>query len=178
MRSRERTAQSRTRPGSRWTGDLTWASRAFLEKNAKCFSERIRDGRIVEGHGDLRPEHICLTPKPIVIDCLEFCQELRELDPADELAFLALECERLNQPCVGDWFRKAYEQKTGDRIPPPLLAFYRAYRILRRAKIAAWHLREPAIRDPARFAAKARRYLELANPSPTELGCLEMGATS
>ena len=116
----------------------------------------------MDGHGDLRPEHICLTPEPVVIDCLEFCSELRELDPADELAFLALECERLAQPRVGNWFRDAYEEHTGDRLPRPLLAFYRRYRILRRAKIAAWLLKEPGARDPARFAAKARHYLELA----------------
>ncbi len=136
----------------------------FLESHAQCFEERVREQRILEGHGDLRPEHICLTPEPVVIDCLEFCGELRELDPADELAFLALECERLGQPRVGDWFRQAYEERSGDRIPGPLSDFYRAHRVLRRAKIAVWHLREPGIRQPERFAAKARRYLELAGP--------------
>jgi len=151
---------------------------AFLKRHPDLFAERVRKGRITEGHGDLRPEHICLTPEPVVIDCLEFCQELRELDPADELAYLALECERLGQPRVGDWFREAYEQRTGDHPSRPLLAFYRAYRILRRAKIAAWHLREPAICAPAHFAAKARRYLELADPSPTDTENPETGAMS
>jgi aminoglycoside phosphotransferase family enzyme len=137
---------------------------AFLAKNTELFEERVRMGRIVEGHGDLRPEHICLTPEPVVIDCLEFCQELREQDPADELAFLALECERLGQPRVGDWFLGAYEERAGDRPSRPLLEFYRTYRILRRAKIAAWHLSEPTTRDRERYAARARRYLEFARP--------------
>jgi aminoglycoside phosphotransferase family enzyme len=133
----------------------------FLDEEPRCFDTRVREQRIVEGHGDLRPAHICLTSEPVVIDCLEFCSELREVDPADELAFLALECERLGQPRVGGWFLEAYEQRTRDRIPRPLLDFYRGYRILRRAKIAAWHLREPASRDLAAYAARARRYLEL-----------------
>ena len=136
---------------------------AFLKAHAPDLDQRVRDHRIVEGHGDLRPEHICLTSDPVIIDCLEFCQELRELDPADELAFLGLECERLGQPRVGAWFLEAYEERTGDRIPRTLLSFYRSYRILRRAKIAAWHLREPTVSDPGRFAAKARHYLELAS---------------
>jgi len=148
---------------------------AFLAKHTAHFEERIRSGLIVEGHGDLRPEHICLTPEPVIIDCLEFCRELREVDPADELAFLALECERLGQAQVGHWFMEAYEERTGDRLPGPLLAFYRTYRILRRAKIAAWHLSEPTTLDPGRFAARARRYLELAGPQsagPGEAGRL------
>jgi hypothetical protein len=35
---------------------------------------------------------------------------------------------------------------------------------MRRAKIAALHLDDPTVRDPARFAAMARRYLEMAEP--------------
>mgnify|MGYP006202207167 CR=1 FL=1 len=37
-------------------------------------------GRIVEGHGDLRPEHIYLGTPPAIIDRLEFSMELRTLD--------------------------------------------------------------------------------------------------
>ncbi len=137
----------------------------FLERHPETFEARVRDGRIVEGHGDLRPEHIYLTPEPAIVDCLEFCSELRELDPADELAFLMLECERLGQPRVGEWFRDLYEEHTGDVLPEPLLDFYRQYRALRRAKIAAWHLQEPMAREQERFLAKAQRYLELARPT-------------
>lgn len=140
----------------------------FLERHDACFEERVRDGRIVEGHGDLRPEHIYLTPEPAVVDCLEFCRELRELDPLDDLAFLALECEMLGQPDVGRGFLEIYEGQTGDRICPPLVRFYRVYRCLRRAKIAAWHLEDPTTRDPERFARKAARYLELAEPAAAE----------
>jgi aminoglycoside phosphotransferase family enzyme len=138
----------------------------FLEKHGACFEARVREGRIVEGHGDLRPEHIYLSAEPAVVDCLEFCRELRELDPLDDLAFLALECELLGQPDVGRWFLEIYERLSGDRLCWPLVRFYRGYRILRRAKIAAWHLEDPAAPDPARFAAKATRYLELAEPAP------------
>ncbi len=137
---------------------------AFLKEHAALFAERVRQGRIVDGHGDLRPEHICLLSEPVVFDCLEFCPELREQDPADELAFLGLECERLGQPRVGHWFIEIYEERTGDRLPRPLLDFYRGYRILRRAKIAAWHLNDPSDRDRAGYAARARRYLDLGRP--------------
>jgi len=57
-----------------------------------------RGSRVVDAHGDLRPEHICLDePAPVVIDCLEFSRALRLLDPLSELSFLALECRRLGE---------------------------------------------------------------------------------
>lgn len=139
---------------------------AFLAGHRALFEERIRAARIIDGHGDLRPEHICLMPDPVIIDCLEFCQQLREVDPADELAFIALECERLGQPRVGQWFIDAYQERVGELIPSPLLDFYRNYRILRRAKIAAWHLNDPQGRDRERYGARARHYLELATALP------------
>jgi aminoglycoside phosphotransferase family enzyme len=54
----------------------------------------VYTGKIIEAHGDLWPEHICLEDKPVIIDCLEFNRALRILDTVSELAFLALECEQ------------------------------------------------------------------------------------
>jgi len=56
----------------------------------------------VEGHGDLRTEHVCMENGVDIIDCLEFSEALRINDPLDELAFLALECERFGAPGLGD----------------------------------------------------------------------------
>jgi aminoglycoside phosphotransferase family enzyme len=141
---------------------LSGAQLAFLAAHPSLFDRRVEDGRIVEGHGDLRPEHICLAPEPAIIDCLEFSYELRILDPADELAFLVLECERLGDARVGRWFLEAYREITGDDPPDALLRFHRVYRALRRATIAVWHLRDPSVSDPERWRERARRYLELA----------------
>lgn len=135
---------------------------AFLERHGALFDQRVREGRIIEGHGDLRPEHICLTPEPAIIDCLEFSRDLRIVDPADELAFLALECERLRKPVVGRWFLETYTRIAGDDPPPALLQFHRTYRALRRATIAAWHLQDPSVRDHEKWRKRARRYIELA----------------
>ena len=57
----------------------------------ELFEQRVAEGRIVEGHGDLRPEHICFAERPVIFDCIEFIREFRELDGADELSFLAAE---------------------------------------------------------------------------------------
>jgi aminoglycoside phosphotransferase family enzyme len=123
---------------------------------------RVRDGRIIEAHGDLRPEHICLEDEPVIIDCLEFNQALRILDTVSELAFLALECERLGAPAVGKGIVETYSKASGDWPSRRLLAFYKSYHAGMRAKIAVWHLNEPEVRDAAQWRQKAQHYLRLA----------------
>ena len=60
--------------------------------------KRMSEGRIIECHGDLRPEHICLAPKPVIIDRVEFSRDLRIMDVAEELSSLSLECDILDAP--------------------------------------------------------------------------------
>ncbi len=72
-----------------------------LQRHAQALGARAEAGRLREGHGDLRPEHIGLDGTPVVIDCLEFNRALREVDPFDELAFLDLECRMLGADWIG-----------------------------------------------------------------------------
>jgi len=134
----------------------------FLHERADWFERRVRQGRIVEGHGDLRPEHVCLLPEPVVIDCLEFNREFRILDPLDELGYLALECERLHAPQVGRWLLQSYQLASGDVAPVSLLHFYQCCRAVLRAKLALWHLRDDGRHPPGKWTATASGYLELA----------------
>lgn len=136
----------------------------FLAAHGALVRHRATAGRIVEGHGDLRPEHVCLgsaSPPfaPCVIDCLEFDRDLRIFDPIEELAFLSLECERMRATWVGKEFIKTYRAITQDRFTPQLFAFYRTQRALTRAKIAAWHLRDDEVRDLSDWRTLAHGYL-------------------
>jgi uncharacterized protein len=134
----------------------------FLETHAGLFDQRVRQGRIIEGHGDLRPEHVCLLAQPVIIDCLEFNREFRIVDPADELGYLALECERLHAPEVGHWLLEGYREASGDAPPVALLHFYQSWRAVLRAKLALWHLRDDGRHRPDRWVATAKEYLQLA----------------
>ena len=62
----------------------------FLERHADLFARRIADGRIREGHGDLRLEHVYLGPGDDiqVIDCIEFNERFRHGDVEREVAEL------------------------------------------------------------------------------------------
>jgi uncharacterized protein len=133
-----------------------------LHARPELMLERHRAGRIVEGHGDLRPEHIGLERSPVVIDCLEFSRALRLVDPADELAFLALECAMAGDAEAGARLQRLYEGASGDRPPERLLAWYASYRALLRARLAALHSLEPGARTPAAWLSQADRYLEAA----------------
>jgi uncharacterized protein len=141
-----------------------------LEGASATLGHRIRDGRFVEGHGDLRPEHVLLGPRPMVIDCLEFRRDLRLIDPADELGFLALECDRLGAPEAGGVFLRAYEAATGDRPPHEVILLYQGRRALLRAKLAAWHEADPSSQEGARWRRRALRYLDLAAERASRLG--------
>jgi aminoglycoside phosphotransferase family enzyme len=134
----------------------------FLEREGGLFDERVDRGFVVEGHGDLRPEHVCLETRPQIIDCLEFSRELRTVDCAEELGFLALECERLGAARIKGELFEAYGTISGDRPPAALVDFYQSHHALSRARLAIRHLDDPAPRDPARWPRQARDYLRLA----------------
>lgn len=125
--------------------------------------EPLEKRRIIEGHGDLRPEHIYLTDPPAIIDCLEFNRDLRLLDPFDDLSYLALECTRLGAESLAAEVVDAYARRVGIRPPPPLLDFYRGYRATIRARLAIAHLFDWPRRDAGRWTAQARAYLEIAH---------------
>lgn len=134
----------------------------FVDRGAGVLDSRIAAGRIVEGHGDLRPEHICLLERPVVIDCLEFNRDFRLLDLADELAYLALECERLGSSRTGETIVTACLRSLNDSPPPELIHFYGAYRALVRATIAAWHIDDAPAAEVNHWIGRARDYLRLA----------------
>jgi aminoglycoside phosphotransferase family enzyme len=131
------------------------ADRALLEA-------RAAGGHVVEGHGDLRPEHIFVLDAPVIIDCLEFNRALRLVDPFDEIDFLGLECERLGAAWVGARLRSDLEAQLGDRIDERLHRFYVALRACLRARLAAAHLTEPEPREPHKWLQRARDYLAIA----------------
>lgn len=122
--------------------------------------QRAEQGRVVEGHGDLRPEHICFTEPLEIFDCLEFSAELRQLDVADELAFLMAECDFLGAGWVGPRLWEAFHREYDDTADPALLAFYQAYRACVRAKVAA--LRSSQLTGAPRQAALAEAGAHLA----------------
>jgi aminoglycoside phosphotransferase family enzyme len=134
----------------------------FLARLPELFDRRAEDGRIVEGHGDLRPEHVCLQSPPVIFDRLEFNRAFRIIDTADELAYLAMECERLGAPQLESELFGVYRRITGDHPSPQLVCFYKAHRACVRARLAIWHLRDQEKSTWPRWRAVAGEYLQIA----------------
>jgi aminoglycoside phosphotransferase family enzyme len=136
--------------------------RRFLETHGADLAERARRRRILDGHGDLRPEHIWLGDKVRIIDCLEFNSALRASDPIDEIAFLDLECERLGAPRAGARIRERVLAELGERPDEALYGFYRCHRAMLRARLSLAHLLEANGRTPEKWPGLARAYLQIA----------------
>ncbi len=143
--------------------------RRFLERRGRLIAERLRHRRIVDGHGDLRPEHIWLDDKVRIIDCLEFNDRLRVVDPFDEIAFLGVECERLGASWAGDYLQRRMQRALRDGPADELFAFYRCHRATLRARLSIAHLLEPHPRTPEKWPALANAYLAIAEDSARTL---------
>jgi aminoglycoside phosphotransferase family enzyme len=105
---------------------------AFVVAHRAELIQRVRIGRVIDAHGDLRPEHICLESPPVIIDCLEFNPDLRILGTASEMSFLAQECELLTDGWggtseVGQTLWRNYIRHTRDPVSTELCRFYRRY---------------------------------------------------
>ena len=134
--------------------------RRFLSRQRKALAARLCS--IVDGHGDLRPEHIWLGDPVRIIDCLEFNPRLRAVDPFDEIAFLNLECDRLGAAWTGKYIRRGVSRGLPDGVSDELFLFYRCNRAMLRARLAIAHLMEPKPRTPEKWPHLARTYLAIA----------------
>ncbi len=145
----------------RQVAELAQAQLRFLSENPGLFAGR--GARLRDGHGDLRPEHVFLAGRSsevCVIDCLEFDADLRRLDPAEEIAFLALECARLGRPWIGETLIAEYRRILRDPVPQALMQFYLCRRAAVRAQVTAWHLCDESFAGERRvWRARANSYL-------------------
>jgi len=135
--------------------------RNALAQGRQTLLARFRSGLIRELHGDLRAEHICLGPPVQIIDAMEFSRALRLLDPAEELAMLAVDLERHGGAWAAPEIISTYRRLAGDPVPAWLWRFYCAVRAVTRAKVAIWHLEIPSdYPDPAPWRRTATDLLD------------------
>ena len=137
----------------------------FLTENRDLLETRVRDGRVREGHGDLRAEHICLEEDPVIFDCIEFSEEFRYCDTASEIAFLSMDLDYLGVPMLSEHFVLSFQNRTKDLDLLRLLSLYKTYRACVRGKVETLKSREPEVPEEERQDAKsrARRYFHLAH---------------
>jgi aminoglycoside phosphotransferase family enzyme len=134
----------------------------FITELGSLLVQRASSRRIIDGHGDLKPEHISLDEPIAIIDRIEFNASFRECDPFDEIAALDIECEQLGFAWVGERLRDRLALHLHDQISSTVYTFYRSYRATLRARLTIAHLLDPDCRTPEKWPRLARRYLALA----------------
>ncbi len=138
----------------------------FLAGRSALLDARVRDGHIVDGHGDLLAADIfCLADGPRILDCLEFDDKLRWLDGLDDAAFLAMDLERLGADELAGRFLDWYVEFSGDPAPASLRHHYVAYRAFVRAKVGCLRARQGdqrAGQEAGQLAALTLRHLRAA----------------
>ena len=160
-------------------GLLGERAEAGLEGLANRLDGRRRRGRIVDGHGDLHLQHIWFEggpETPLFIDCIEFNDELRCIDSASEVAFLAMDLGYRRRADLAAAFLDAYAAEADDHDLFAVVDWYAAYRAAVRAKVAALAASDPDIEAGQRSGAaqSAERHLSfalslLATPAPGPL---------
>jgi uncharacterized protein len=116
-------------------------SRRYIATHWELLNSRARQGRIHEGHGDLRADAVYLTAHGIrIVDCLEFDERLRYGDIANEIAFLAMDLDRLGRADLSQAIVALFAY---DQDLPLLRNFYKCYRATVRAKVELLRSRQP-----------------------------------
>lgn len=115
----------------------------YLQGRGKLFEDRVASGAARDGHGDLQADDIfCLEDGPRILDCLEFDDTLRYCDELSDVAFLAMDLERLGHLDLAAGFLRCYQELAVRSWPKSLEDFYIAYRALIRSKVACLRSRQ------------------------------------
>ena len=139
-------------------------ARRYLDGRRPLFEHRVAAGMVRDGHGDLLAEDIFLLEDgPRILDCIEFDDRLRHGDVLADVAFLAMDLERLGAPDLARRFLDWYAEFSAYPHPASLTDHYFAYRAHVRAKVACLRHEQgdaDAAEEARRLLAMARTHLE------------------
>ena len=127
-------------------------------------------GWVRECHGDLHSGNVALVRgRPLIFDCIEFNPDLRWIDVVNEVAFMVMDLEERGRPDCAGRFLNRYLERMGDYAGLPLLGFYKLYRALVRAKVAAIRGGQEEPAGCRREMAVCGQYLDYARRSTLPL---------
>lgn len=113
-------------------------SNRFLEHHAALLKRRVDHTFVRDGHGDLHSRNIFLMPKPVPFDCVEFNDDLREIDVLNDIAFLCMDLDAYDRRDLSERFLRNYNRLFGalsTEAEHDLFAYYKMYRANIRAKV-------------------------------------------
>lgn len=148
----------------------------YVDGRGPLFERRVADGMGVDGHGDLLADDIfCMPDGPRILDCLQFDEELRLGDGLADVAFLAMDLERLGRQDLGSALLEQYGELRPDWWPTSFAHHHVAHRAQIRALVTAirWAQGDEEAAAAARSLLDlAHRHLELGRVRLTLVGGL------
>ncbi|MDX1586128.1 MAG: AAA family ATPase, partial [Balneolaceae bacterium] len=136
-----------------------------FERFGELFEKRKEKKKIIDGHGDLRLEHVHLTEERVCIyDCVEFNDRFRYQDVANDLAFLAMELDAEGLVRHSHHFIHKMQEKLEDPGLLRLIDFYKCYRAYVRAKVKSIESEEEELdkKQQEEAARSAQKFYSLA----------------
>jgi len=122
---------------------------------------RKKNGFIRDCHGDLHLGNIAIHKNKIILfDCIEFSNNLRQIDLIDEISFLVMDLEANNHTELANHFINHWLQICGDFEGLKLLNFYKVYRAMIRIKVGIINIEQK--HNNITDIRHVNRYLELA----------------
>jgi predicted kinase len=131
---------------------------AALDQLQPLIDERARQGLIRDCHGDLHLDHVYCFPEReppadlVIVDCIEFNEHFRYLDPVADMAFIVMDFHRHGRSDLAKAFADANFEASGDETGRPLLPLYTAYRASVRGHVAGLKLAESEVPPSERSA--------------------------
>ncbi len=135
----------------------------FYRKYSDLFEKRIKDGRIKDGHGDIRLEHVAFLEEGIcVFDCIEFNDRFRCGDVINDICFLSMELELVGRRDLSQVYEEEYKKITQDEEFDLFLPFFKCYRAYVRGKVNSFLLDDPHYEKKDEAKKLARRLFKLS----------------
>lgn len=127
----------------------------YFKQNEALFKQRIKEKRIVDGHGDLHLEHIHIMPDQVrIFDCIAFNDRFRYGDVAEDLAYLSMDLDFNNCHTEEQYFVEEMAQKLDDKDLPGHINFYKCYRAYVKGKVKSLQSTEEEVGEEGRKKAR------------------------
>ncbi len=133
-----------------------------LARLRPLIEQRATQGIPRNCHGDLHLDHIYFFPdrEPsadlVIIDCIEFNERFRFIDPVADIAFPAMDFAFYGRRDLARAFAEAYFRASGDDEGRALLPLYTAYRATVRGTVEGLLLAEKEVPEAEHAAAFGR----------------------
>ena len=139
----------------------------FLSQHHSLLERRAAQGRVRDGHGDLRLDHVYFEgerrDRLSILDCIEFNDRFRYGDVCADLAFLTMDLAGHGRVDLAEALLARYAEASDDFDLYALADFYESYRAFVRGKILGMMAESGGAHGVVeRSRRQARRHFRLA----------------